>query len=55
VSEVSKLLKLRCDVEGTVKFMCSEHGFSEERISKALERIGAASINTKQSGIDSWL
>ncbi len=54
-SDVSKLLKLRCDVEGTVKFMCGEHGFSQERIAKALERVGAAAINTKQSGIDSWL
>ena len=35
--------------------MCGEHGFSEERISKALERIGAGEINTKQSGIDGWL
>jgi hypothetical protein len=35
--------------------MCDEHGFSSERISKALERIGADTINTKQSGIDSWL
>jgi flap endonuclease-1 len=53
-SEVSKLMKIRCDPEGTVKFMCKEHGFSEERISKALERINAATLNTKQSGIDSW-
>jgi flap endonuclease-1 len=55
VSEVAALLKQRCDVEGTVKFMCDEHGFSKERMSKALERIGAGAINTKQSGIDSWL
>ena len=52
---VSKLLKLRCDVDGTLKFMCDRHGFSEERVSKALERIGAAAISTKQSGIDGWL
>ncbi|MDE1865215.1 MAG: flap endonuclease-1 [Candidatus Micrarchaeota archaeon] len=54
-SEVSKLLKLRCDPEATVKFMCGEHGFSEERISKALERINSETMNVKQSGIDSWL
>lgn len=54
-SDVSALLKLRCDPEATVKFMCDEHGFSQERISKALERISASTINTKQSGIDSWM
>ncbi len=53
--EVSGLLKLRCDAAGTVGFMCDEHGFSKERISKALERIGAASASTRQAGIDGWL
>ena len=54
-AEISKLLKQRCDVDGVVKFMCDEHGFSKDRIAKALERIGADSINTKQAGIDGWL
>jgi flap endonuclease-1 len=53
-SEVSQLLRLRCDPDATVKFMCDVHGFSSERISKALERINADQLNTKQSGIDKW-
>ncbi len=53
-SEVAQLLRLRCDPDATVKLMCDVHGFSSERISKALERISASQINTKQSGIDQW-
>jgi flap endonuclease-1 len=54
-AEMAKLARLRCDADGVVRFMCDTHGFSSERVSKALQRIGAGEISTKQSGIDGWL
>lgn len=53
--EMDTLLKGECNPEGTTKFMCDEHGFSQDRISKALERILGARALAKQSGIGNWL
>ncbi len=42
--------------EGKVKeFLCEEHDFSEERVSKALERISTPKINVSQRKIEQWL
>lgn len=52
--EVDKLLGIRCDIDGIIKFMCDTHGFSQERISKALEPLRKKGEDTSQKGLDKW-
>lgn len=60
VKEISKddidsMLKLSYDKDGIVKFMCQRHDFSEERISKQVERLAARKNEQRQKGMDKWL
>ncbi|MCW3140961.1 MAG: flap endonuclease-1 [Methanophagales archaeon] len=43
------------DEEKVKEFLCEEHNFSEERVSKALERILKSKINVSQRRIEQWL
>ncbi|HJH31982.1 MAG TPA: flap endonuclease-1 [Methanosarcinaceae archaeon] len=40
--------------EKLIDFLCKEHDFSEERISKAAERLDAASGSRQQQTLDQW-
>jgi len=43
------------DLEGIKRFLCDEHNFSEERVSKALEKISAALQHKgSQARLDAW-
>lgn len=54
--EFSDLIgKSRPSVEGMIGFMCEEHGFSQERIRKAAEKIAKIGGAAKQKGIGSWM
>ncbi|MCK4476742.1 MAG: hypothetical protein KAU16_08455, partial [Methanophagales archaeon] len=43
------------DEEKVKEFLCEKHDFSEERVSKALERISMPKINVPQRKIEQWL
>lgn len=43
------------DKASIVKFMCQEHGFSEERISKFTDKLLAIRHSSGQKGINSWM
>ncbi len=43
------------DEEKVKEFLCEEHNFSEERVSKALERIFMPKTNVSQRRIEQWL
>ncbi len=45
----------RVDVEGTVRFMCAEHDFSEDRVKKYAEMLAKRKGSARQSGISSWV
>ena len=52
----SKRVRARnVDVDGVMKFMCDEHGFSEDRIAKAVEKFGVFGNSKKQQGINRWM
>jgi len=42
------------DESGIKKLLCDEHDFSEVRVTKAIERLVAASGSMKQSTLDRW-
>lgn len=43
------------DEEKIKEFLCEQHDFSEERVSKALEKILAHKLTTSQKQIEQWL
>ncbi len=43
------------DKESIIKFMCEEHGFSEERIGKFADTLIELKNRAGQKGIDSWI
>ena len=52
--DVDALLNGHYDREEIISFMSGEHGFSEERVSKVIERMSNVKSDTKQKGIDKW-
>ncbi len=52
--DVEKLLSKSYDREKIINVMCKDHGFSEERISKYIDKLAKGKIDTKQKGIGSW-
>jgi len=55
-NEFHKLLTdATLDKEGLMAFMCSEHGFSEERVDKMAELLSTAKKEKRQKDINSWL
>lgn len=53
--EVAEGLKLKPDREGIVRFMCGEHGFSEDRIGKYADKLVKIRGSARQQGMDGWL
>ena len=51
---IGELLARRYDRQKIVEFMCKRHGFSEERISKVVDRMANVKVDSKQEGIDKW-
>ena len=45
----------RPDRERIISFMCGEHGFSEERIGKFIDRLLGSEEKKGQKGINSWM
>jgi len=43
-----------CDIEGIKGMLCGEHGFSEERVGAALEKMAEAAKMRKQRSLDQW-
>jgi flap endonuclease-1 len=52
--QVESLLQRQYDKEKIVSFMCRKHGFSEERISKYIDKLARGKADTKQKGIGNW-
>jgi flap endonuclease-1 len=52
--EVQALFEKHYDKEKLLDFMCKEHEFSEERISKTFERLTKTKADSKQKGMDKW-
>ncbi len=50
-----KIKSARPDKESIIKFMCDEHGFSEERIGKFADTLIELKNRAGQKGIDSWI
>ena len=48
------LSKAKPNREAMVKFMCDEHGFSEERIGKFADTLIEIKVKSGQKGIGSW-
>ena len=55
VTDNYPLVWLKPDVDGVVEFMCSERDFDEERVRKALEKMGAGIKKTKgATTLEQW-
>ncbi len=54
VKETEKLLGKSYDRAAIIDLMCRTHGFSEERISKGIDKLEGHKTDAKQKGIDSW-
>ncbi len=52
---MTNALSSRADVEGTVHFMCDEHGFSTDRVTKYAEMLAKRQGSSRQSGISAWV
>ena len=54
--EFQKLLsEASLDKENLMKFMCDEHGFSDERVNKMISLLSMAKKEKRQKGINSWM
>ncbi|MGI0100390.1 MAG: flap endonuclease-1 [Candidatus Micrarchaeaceae archaeon] len=51
---VQRLLGMPYDIDGIVRFMCDEHGFSKDRISKTAERLSKTKAESRQKGMDQY-
>jgi flap endonuclease-1 len=51
---LSSLLSKNYDKDMILDFMCKKHDFSEERISKVIERIAKTKTEARQKGIGNW-
>lgn len=52
--ELRQMVDAKPDSEGIIKMMCSEYGFSENRISKFAETLSKLRNSSKQAGISKW-
>ena len=60
VSEIDKtqltsMLQEPYDRDGIVRFMCDEHGFSNERIGKYADKLADIKKESRQKGMEKWL
>ncbi|MDE1869006.1 MAG: flap endonuclease-1 [Candidatus Micrarchaeota archaeon] len=53
--DIESMLSMSYNKDGIIKFMCRQHDFSEERISKQAERLASRKNEQRQKGIDKWL
>jgi flap endonuclease-1 len=53
--QVESLLKKQYDRDKIINFMCKKHGFSEERISKYIDKLAKGKADSKQKGIGNWV
>lgn len=53
-NDIEKLLSKSYSKEGIIDFMCKEHGFSEERISKYIDKLAKNKTDSNQKGMDRW-
>ncbi len=53
--ELDSIMGKKPDIEKITKFMCDEHDFSNDRITKFAEKLLEARSVTRQRGIGSWL
>ncbi|MGC8495745.1 MAG: flap endonuclease-1 [Candidatus Micrarchaeia archaeon] len=52
--EINAMLGKKPDMQKLMDFMCKEHGFAEERISKYAQAIGKSKEQSNQRRMDSW-
>jgi flap endonuclease-1 len=52
--DVKLLTEKQYNKEAIVDFMCKQHGFSEERISKFIDKLAKTKVDTRQKGMDKW-
>ena len=52
--EIERLLGKPYDRTAIMDLMCRTHGFSEDRISKFVDKLEKRKPDTKQKGIESW-
>lgn len=52
---MTNALTAKVDVDGTVRFMCDEHDFSADRITKYAEMLAKKRGSSRQSGISAWV
>lgn len=52
--ELASMTGKQYDKDKIMEFMCKEHGFSEERTSKVVERLSKVKADTRQKGIGNW-
>lgn len=55
VAEVEEGLRLRADERALVNFMCKEHGFSEDRISKYSAKLALLKGRQRQQGLGAFV
>jgi len=53
-ADMDKLLSKHYDRDGIIAFMSGEHGFSEDRVSKVIDRMSNVKADTRQKGMDKW-
>lgn len=53
--EIDGGLSARPDTRGMIEFMCSRHGFSEDRISRYAERLSKLRGEARQRGMGAWI
>jgi hypothetical protein len=52
--DVERLLGKSYDRAAIIDLMCRTHGFSEERISKFIDKLEKRKPDSKQKGIEGW-
>jgi flap endonuclease-1 len=54
-SQLSAMFEASYDRDGVIKFMCAEHGFSNDRIDKFADKLAELKNQSRQKGMDKWL
>ena len=54
-TEIDDMLGARPSRNNIIEFMCSEHGFSEDRISKFADKLVSKAGESKQHSMHKWL
>jgi flap endonuclease-1 len=54
-SQLSAMFEAPYDRDGVIKFMCTEHGFSNDRIDKFADKLAELKNQSRQKGMDRWM